>query len=45
MSLDLRALNAVALPDAYPIPNIIDTLDNLGGCRYFTTLDLDTGYH
>ena len=45
MCLDLRALNAVTLPDVYPIPNIIETLGHLGGCKYFTTLDLDSGYY
>jgi transposase InsO family protein len=43
--VDFRRLNAVTIPDVYPIPNIADTLDHLGGCTYFTTLDLTSGYY
>lgn len=43
--VDFRRLNAVTIPDVYPIPNIVDTLDHLGGCTYFTTLDLTSGYY
>lgn len=31
--------------DLYPLPNINETLDFLGGCRYFSTLDLTSGYY
>jgi hypothetical protein len=43
--VDYRALNAVTKPDAYPIPNIVDTLDSLGHCKIFSVLDMASGYH
>ena len=42
--VDFRALNAVTKPNAYPLPRIDDILDSLGKSRYFTTLDLRSGY-
>ena len=33
--VDHRALKAVTKPDAYSIPNIVDTLDSLGNSRTF----------
>ena len=33
--IDYRALNAVTKLDAYPIPNIIDTLDSFGQSKFF----------
>jgi hypothetical protein len=33
--VDYRALNAVTKTDAYPIPNIVDTLDSLAKVKYF----------
>jgi hypothetical protein len=33
--IDYRSLNAVTKPDAYPIPNIVDTLDSLRQSNFF----------
>jgi len=35
----------VTKPDAYPIPNIVDTLDSLGQSKIFSVLDMASGYH
>lgn len=43
--VDYRKLNSVTVPDAFPMPRLDDTLDNMGGARYFTTLDLASAYH
>jgi hypothetical protein len=43
--VDYRLLNAVTKPDAYPIPNITDTLDSLGTSKIFSVLDMASGYH
>jgi hypothetical protein len=43
--IDYRALNAVTKPDAYPIPNIADTLDSLGQSKILSVLDMASGYH
>jgi len=43
--LDFRKLNERTIPDRYPMPNIYMILGNLGKARYFTTLDLKSGYH
>jgi putative transposase len=45
LRIDYRALNAVTKPDAYPIPNTVDTLDSLGCSKIFTVLDMASGYH
>ena len=42
--LDYRKLNAVTIKDSYPLPRIDDTLDALVGSRWFSTLDLSSGY-
>src|SRR5215469_10057527 len=43
--VDFRKLNDLTIGDSFPIPNISDILDQLGNAKYFTTLDLASGYH
>ena len=45
MVLDFRGLNERTIGDAYPLPNITEILDQLGGAKYFTVLDLASGFH
>jgi len=42
--IDYRRVNAVSRKDAFPIPDIQDALDSLRGARWFTILDLLSGY-
>ena len=42
--VDYRGLNAVTKSDTFPLPRIDDLLDQLGGARYFSTLDLASGF-
>lgn len=43
--IDFRKLNDITVGDAFPLPNISDILDQLGNSKYFTTLDLASGFH
>ena len=42
--VDYRRLNTVTVRDVYPLPRIDDCLSALGGNKYFSTLDLVSGY-
>lgn len=43
--IDFRKLNEKTIGDAFPLPRVEDILDQLGNSRYFSTLDLASGYH
>lgn len=43
--MDFRKLNEKTISDKYPIPDISGILSNLGGSKFFTTLDLKSGFH
>jgi len=43
--IDFRKLNERTVSDKYSMPNISMILGNLGNAKYFTTLDLMSGYH
>ena len=42
--VDYRRLNSDTRPDVYPLPQIEDSLALLSQSKYFTTLDLASGY-
>ena len=42
--IDFRKLNDFTIKDAHPLPRIDDTLEALKGAKYFSTLDLKSGY-
>lgn len=44
LCVDYRGLNVATVKDAYPVPRIDETLDALGGAKWFSTLDLAAGY-
>ena len=42
--IDFRELNKTTVSDSYPLPNVEELIDQTFGCRYFTQLDLASGY-
>ena len=42
--VDYRKVNEVTHKDSYPLPRIDDTIEALAGSRWFSTLDLKSGY-
>ena len=43
--MDYRLLNGKNRKDAFPIPRIEESLDALTGEKWFSTMDLASGYH
>lgn len=41
---DYRKVNAVTVPDSYPLPRMEDCIDNIGSARFVTKLDMLKGY-
>ena len=42
--VDYRKLNSISEIDAYPMPRIHERMDEVGGARYISMLDLTRGY-
>ena len=42
--VDYRKLNDITKKDAYPLPRVDDCLASLNGAKYFSTMDLTSGY-
>ncbi|GBG76352.1 hypothetical protein CBR_g22099 [Chara braunii] len=45
MCIDNRGLNAITVKNAEPLPRIDDLLDRVQGTKYFSKIDLKSGYH
>ena len=42
--VDYRRLNEVTIKDAYPLPRIDESLDQLAGSKWYSCLDMNSGY-
>jgi len=42
--VDYRKLNEVTIKDSYLLPRIDELIDTIGAAKWFTTMDLASGY-
>lgn len=45
MVIDYRQVNKCVEDDKFPLPHMIDVLDDLNGAKYFSVVDLHQGYY
>jgi len=45
LCVDYRALNKITIKNRYPLPRIEELMDRLCGAKYFSKIDLYSGYH
>jgi len=45
MCIDYREINKITVKNRYLLPHIDDLLDQLQGAKFFSKIDLNSGYH